>query len=86
MFQRIGMCDPRVSLEVQKTAEDLIYDTDTEGKCQSEVSVDLPRIKLNLSGHWLPATWTHHVFLFFFLFNLFFFVSLSLALKQVWNM
>lgn len=43
-FHHVGMCDPRVSLELQKTAEDLIYDTDTEGKCQSEVSVDLQRI------------------------------------------
>lgn len=40
--QHIGMCDPRVSLELQKTAEDLIYDTDTEAKCQSQVNVDLP--------------------------------------------
>lgn len=43
--------DPRVSLELQTSAEDLIDDTDTEGKCQSEVSVDSqPR----------------HIFFFFF--------------------
>lgn len=28
------MCDPSVSLELQKTAENLIYETDTQGKCQ----------------------------------------------------
>lgn len=38
------MCDPPASPELQKTAEDLICDMDTEGKCQSEVSVDLLRI------------------------------------------
>lgn len=61
-FQHIGMCDPRVSLELQTTAEDFISDTVTEGKCQSEVSVDLPGTELNLAGLQLSATWTRLFF------------------------
>lgn len=46
----LEMCDPGVSLELQTTVEDLIYDTDTRGTCQSEVDVDLQRIQPNLAG------------------------------------